>query len=203
MNVFKTAAVIAILAAITMTYGTMNAKAGVTEHKQFFATRTSGLWKTTGHAFVIDGKFTAICGIYTTFPTAYGQAMFSVNAAVSDLLDKSKDGATINYSIKWPEISKNAGSAIRVVTRYKINGVWKEFEDIWNRDGGTGETFSLTIPYAVVTKLFRQASTMYLKIYTHRNTGKHKWLQLSMAGTDVSGENQRQCANKFIEDINK
>jgi len=42
MNVFKTIAVIAILAAITMTYGTMNAKAGVTESKQFFATRTSG-----------------------------------------------------------------------------------------------------------------------------------------------------------------
>ena len=200
MNVFKTAAVIAILAAITMTYGTMNAKAGVTETKQFFATRTSGEWKTAGHTFVVDGKISAACGIYTAFPTEYGQALFAV---VLGVLDKSKDGVTIDYSINWPEVSKNAGSAIRVVTRYKINGVWKEFEDIWNRDGGTGETFSLTIPYSVVATLFRRASTMYLKIYTHKNTGKHLWLKLNMAGTDVSGEYQRQCVNKFIEDMKK
>ena len=203
MNVFKTAAVIAILAAITMIYGTMNAKAGVTESKQFFATRTSGEWKTTGHAFVIDGEFTAACGIYTSFPTADGQALFSVNAIVSDLLDKNKKGVDVNYSIKWPAVSKNAGGAIRVVTRYKINGVWKEFEDMWNRDGGTGKTFSLAIPYSVVTTYFRQASTMYLKIYTHKNTGKHIWLKLNMDGTDVSGEYQRQCANKFMKDMKR
>jgi hypothetical protein len=203
MKFLKTLSAVAILAAAALTHSTLNAKAGVTEHRQFFATRTSGEWKITGHAFVIDGEFTAACGIYTSFPTADGQAMFSVNAMVSDLLDKNKNEVDVSYSINWPAVSKNAGSAIRVVTRYKINGVWKDFEDMWNRDGGTGETFSLTIPYSVVTNLFRRASTMYIKIYTHKNTRKHLWLKLNMTGTDVSGEYQRQCANKFLEDMKK
>ena len=149
MNVFKTIAVIAILAAITMTYGTMNAKAGVTESKQFFATRTSGEWKTTGHAFVIDGKLKAACGIYSSLNDRNGDRItFAANVMVSDLLDKRMtNGAQTFYQLSWPEVSENSGGAIRVVMKYKINGVWKKFVDIWERDqAGTRDSFSLNIP---------------------------------------------------------
>ena len=206
MNFLKTLSAVAILAAAALTHSTMNAAAGVTESKQFFATRTSGGWKTTGHAFVIDGKLKAACGIYSSLNDRNGDRItFAANVMVSDLLDKRMtNGAQTFYQLSWPEVSENSGGAIRVVMKYKINGVWKKFVDIWERDAAGGrDSFSLNIPYAVVSDLFRRASKLHIKVYTRKDTKEHFWLKLNMAGTDVSGEYQRQCASKFMKDMKR
>ena len=206
MNFLKTLSAVAILATAALTHSTMNAAAKVTESKRFYATRTSGEWATTGHAIVLDGKLKAVCSIYSSLNDRNGDRItFAANVMVSDLLDKRMtNGAQTFYQLSWPEVSENSGGAIRVVTRYKINGVWKKFVDMWERDpAGTRDTFSLNIPYAVVSDLFRRASTIHIKVYTRKNTKEHFWLKLNMAGTDVSGEYQRQCANKFMKDMNR
>jgi hypothetical protein len=162
----------------------------------WFGPRDSGNWRTQGH-FVKGEKVThAWCVTSSKFAVRNSpNGTFSIGVRVSDWIDPSKGGALASLNIHWPSLPLLASNPRELggwaVAR--VRGKTTRFNNFTYEVLPDG-TLSVKVDVDFVENTFRKGSWIKFYVTDGRRTA---WVKMQLRGTDVAGEQNRQCRDTF------
>lgn len=165
--------------------------------KVWFGPRDSGPWRTQGH-FVEGEKLThAWCITAADFDVGNRPAgMFSIGVRVSDWVDQSNQGAITSVNIYWPNLPLLASGKkeFRGWAVARVGGRTVRFNNFTYEVIGDNTTLSVPVDVNFVENTFRKGS--WIKFYI-TDGGHNYWVKMDLRGSDVAGEQNRQCRDTF------